>query len=127
MKNDFWRSSQGIILFLLVVLNLSCQRKNKVRDVVIEYRQTASPSYDMLELLVSSGQRKPLRFLVSGNRLQWSFDDLNSDGKPDLTIISSLDKTYFAKFVIQDDEPRIRLLENKGITVTEMPSTPSQK
>lgn len=90
----------------------------------IEYRPTASPSYDMLELLIPVGHRKPLRYVVSGNRLRWSFDDLNSDGKPDLTISSSLDKTYFAKFLIQDDEPRIQLLHNEGITVTEMPSGP---
>ena len=78
----------------------------------------------MLDLLIPVGQRKPLRYVVSGNRLKWSFDDLNSDGKPDLTISSSLDKTYFAKFLIQDDEPRIQLLHNEGITVTEMPSGP---
>jgi hypothetical protein len=127
MKNDFRRNAFRLILFLLAVLNWSCQKKNEVRGVIIEYGQTASPSFDDLELLVPGGQRKSLRFLVSGNRLKWSFDDLNSDGKPDLRITSSLDKTYFAKFLIQDDEPRIRLLENKGITVTEMPSTSSQK
>lgn len=126
MKNDYKRSARNVILFLLAVLSFSCQKNNKVRGVIIEYGQTASPSFDDLELLVPSGQRKPLRFVVSGNRLKWSFDDINRDGKPDLTITSSLDKTYFAKFLIQDDEPRIQLLENKGITVTEMPSTPTQ-
>jgi hypothetical protein len=127
MKSDSWENMLRIILFLLAVFSLSCQKKNEVRGVTIEYRQTASPSYDMLELLEPRGEGKPLRFLVSGNRLKWSFDDLNGDGKSDLTITSSLDKTYFAKFLIQDAEPRIRLLENEGITVTEMPSTPLKK
>ena len=126
MRNDFKRSLLRIILSVSAVLNLSCQQKKEVRGVHIEYRQTASPSYDMLELLIPSGDRKPVRFLVSGNRLKWSFDDLNSDGKPDLTITSNLDKTYFAKFAIQANEPRIKLIDNKGITVTEMPFTPIQ-
>jgi hypothetical protein len=121
MKIDFWRSSQGIILFLLAVLSLSCQKKNEVRGVHIEYRQTASTSYDMLELLAPDGETKSLRFVVSGTQLEWTFDDLNSDGKSDLTISSEIHKTYFAKFLIQDTEPRIQLLGNKGITVTKMP------
>jgi hypothetical protein len=127
MKNDFWRSALRIILYASAVLGLSCQKKSEVRGVIIEYGPTASPSFDDLELLVPGGQREPLRFVVSGNRLKWSFDDLNSDGKPDLTIKSNLDKTYFAKFLIQDNEPRIQLLRNEGITVTEMPSAPIQK
>jgi hypothetical protein len=126
MKNNF-KQSKVIIIFLLALNILSCQKKNEVRGVTIEYGQTASPSFDDLELLAPREEGKPLRFLVSGNRLKWSFDDLNGDGKSDLTITSSLDKTYFAKFLIQDVEPRIKLLENEGITVTEMPSRPLKK
>jgi hypothetical protein len=119
--NDPWRITLRITLTLWSLLILSCQKKNEVRGVVIEYGQTASPSFDDIELLVPDGESKSLRFVVSGNRLKWSFDDLNGDGKSDLAISSEIDKTYFAKFLIQDSEPRIQLLGNKGITVTKMP------
>jgi len=127
MKNDLRRVTLRIALFLLGVLSLSCQKKNEVRGIVIEYGQTASSSFDDLELLVPGGESKSLRFVVSGTELDWSFDDLNNDGKSDLTITSKIHKTCFAKFVIQDNEPRIQLLSNKGITVTEMPSAPTSK
>jgi hypothetical protein len=127
MKNNLWQIVRRMTFLLLSLLSLSCQKKHEVRGVVIEYGQTASPSFDDLELLVPGGERKSLRFLVSGNRLKWAFDDLNSDGKPDLTISSKINKTYFAKFVIQDNEPRIQLLSNRGITVTEIPPAPSKK
>jgi hypothetical protein len=98
----------------------SCQ-KAEVRGVQIRALPAESPTLDVLQIVVLGEERgKQVEFEVSGTRLSWSFYDLDDDGKEDLTISSETHASYFAKFLIQDGEPRLRLLDREGIAVVDL-------
>lgn len=119
MNNHHWSLPLGISLLLLGPLILGCQPEKGIRGVEVRHRATQSSTYDIIDLVTSDQSGESVRFWVSGTGLKWSFDDLNGDGKEDVTFTSEIHKTYFAKFLIQDGEPRIQLLGNQGITVME--------
>ena len=96
---------------------VNCSNRG-IRDVEIRYRDTASTTYDIIELAATRNANSTPRFLVSGSELQWEFSDLNNDGKLDIAFSSKVHKSYFARFIISDHDPKIQLLRNEGINVT---------
>ena len=117
MKTDF---GQYGFLGKLLAITLAFPGCEKAAPQGIHIRTLVaeSPTLDVLQLMtVDNTGHESVEFEVSGTRLRWSFDDLDGDGKADIIISSKTHKSYFAKFAIQEEKPRLRLLDNNGISV----------